>query len=212
MLLTALPSLLGVPVDIGRDEARELARRELTSQVYRDAEPSLWQRASTWLWDRVTDALASASDAVGGVGWLFLAIVVVTLLLVLIAWRAGAIQGRHRRASTAVFETGALSSGEHRANAAAAAAREDWSTAVVERFRALVRELEERGWLDERPGRTADEAAREAIAHFPEDAPHLVMAATVFDEVVYGERPGTREGHAVVAEVDARVHRREAAR
>ena len=38
---------------------------------------------------------------------------------------------------------------------------------MIERYRALVRSLEERGLVDERPGRTADEAAAEGAAALP---------------------------------------------
>ena len=63
--------------------------------------------------------------------------------------------------------------------------------AVREAFRAVVRQLEERGALDHRPGRTADEAARDAGTVFESLRLDLGQAAGTFDEVAYGERPGS---------------------
>ena len=202
-VLAGIPA--DIPVDIGRGEARELARRELTAQVYRDAEPSLWERASTWAWEHFNELLAKAGSAVGGLGWVLLLVVLVVAVVVVIAWRAGWVERRHRRQSAVVFEDLPASAAEHRRRADHAADLAQWDTAVVESFRALVRDLEERGWLDARPGRTADEAAREAGRHFSDAAGDLAAAAAVFDEVAYGGRDGSREAFELVRATDDRV-------
>ena len=74
-----------------------------------------------------------------------------------------------------------------------------------ERLRAVVRELEALGVLDPRPGRTADEVAREAGTAVPEVADDLSRAVGVFAEVWYGGRPADAEGYAVLVEVDRRL-------
>ena len=76
-----------------------------------------------------------------------------------------------------------------RADADAAAARGDWRSAVIDRFRAVVRSLEERVVLDVRPGRTADEAAAVAGLRFPAEADALRRGARLFDDVCYGDAP-----------------------
>ena len=86
----------------------------------------------------------------------------------------------------------ARSAAEHRADAERAAAAGDWEEAVRQRFRALVRALEERDVLDERPGRTADEAAAEAARSMPASAAELAWAARQFDDVAYGGRHATQ--------------------
>ena len=74
-------------------------------------------------------------------------------------------------------------------------------------MRAIVRELETRGVLEPRPGRTADEVAREAGAAVPAVAADLRTAATVFDEVWYGGRPATAQADALLRQADQRVQR-----
>jgi uncharacterized membrane protein len=73
---------------------------------------------------------------------------------------------------------------DHRAAAELAAAREEYRDAVRERFRAMVRGVEQSGMLPEQRARTARQTAEE----LPQ-APELRSAAQVFDEVVYGARP-----------------------
>jgi hypothetical protein len=72
-------------------------------------------------------------------------------------------------------------------------------------MRAIVRELEARGVLDPRPGRTADEVAREAGALVPAVAGDLHGAAQVFDEVWYGGRTATAGADAAMRQADQRV-------
>ena len=74
-----------------------------------------------------------------------------------------------------------------------------------ERLRAVVRSLEERAVLDERPGRTADEAAAEAGRALPGCAAGLRSAAVLFDEVWYGGRPAGPESYAALRDLDAQV-------
>ena len=59
--------------------------------------------------------------------------------------------------------------------------------------------------LTPRAGRTANEMAEEAGAALPAEAGALHGAALMFDDICYGERPGTREGYALVRELDTRI-------
>jgi hypothetical protein len=201
-LVTQMALHLDAPINIGRDEARELAQRELANEVYHDAEPSWWERASNWAWEHFNELLNKATGALGGTGWLLVLVVVVIAAVVVLAWRAGRVDRRHRALSTAVFDDLTRSASEHRSRAEAAAARGDWNVAILERFRALVRALEERGTLDPRPGRTADEVTRDAAAHFPTHADELMRAARTFDDVAYGDKEGSALGFRQVARAD----------
>ena len=70
----------------------------------------------------------------------------------------------------------------------AAAVQADFATAVVERFRAIIRSLDERGIIDEYPGMTALEAAtltHRALGEHRVVSP-LYEAAHLFDAVLYG--------------------------
>ncbi|WP_040793840.1 DUF4129 domain-containing protein [Nocardia higoensis] len=83
---------------------------------------------------------------------------------------------------------------EHRAAAEEAAARRDFDRALRERFRAALRGMEQRGLLETRRSRTADETAADASTVLaPEVSAELVPAARSFDEVVYGGRGATED-------------------
>lgn len=85
----------------------------------------------------------------------------------------------------AIGELGAAA--EHRSAADAAVAHQSYDVAVRERYRAVVRGLEQHGVLEVQRARTAQQTAQEAAQTSPEAA-ELSSAADVFDEVVYGRR------------------------
>jgi Domain of unknown function (DUF4129) len=191
---------MDVPVDLGRDDAQELARRELSDPVY-DAEPSLLERAIGWVVDQINELLFRTTGALSS--WVGIAVLagVVVLVTIVVARRMGPLA---RRAASArrMFDRVGRTSADYRAAAEAAAQLGDWSTAVVERYRAVVAGLEERGVLDPRPGRTADEAAAEAGSVIASVAADLGMGARLFDQVRYGGRLATREDDATLRRLD----------
>ena len=69
----------------------------------------------------------------------------------------------------------------------------------------MVRDLESRGALDPRPGRTAGEVARDGGAAVPALADDLRRAAVLFDEVWYGGRNADAGSYAELVGVDERV-------
>lgn len=194
-----------VDTELSREAARELARRELQDPKYDEAQPSLVVRLLGKAIDAIRDLFDRASGNVpGGRGGLVVVLLVVVALvvLVLLKVRPAASGGR----GGAVFTSGrALSAEEHRALAHDFAARGELAEAVRERLRAIVRELESRGVLDPRPGRTADEVAREAGQLVPSLAEALRRGATTFDEVWYGGRDADRASYDVLVEVDRLV-------
>ncbi|MEU2036329.1 DUF4129 domain-containing protein [Nocardia amamiensis] len=81
------------------------------------------------------------------------------------------------------------SAADHRAAAESAAQRRDFDSALRERFRAVLRGLEQHGVLEVRRSRTARETADDVTTALPlEVATELQPAARSFDEVVYGGR------------------------
>lgn len=83
---------------------------------------------------------------------------------------------------------------EHRAAAENAAAHRDYDRALRERFRAVLRALEQGGTLPVRRSRTAQETADDATTALPlEQSTELHPAARSFDEVVYGGRAATED-------------------
>jgi hypothetical protein len=200
-----LPGLGAAPAPLvpSREQARDWAVRELSDPAYARAQPGPVQRAVRWLLDRLA-GLQVPSEAVpdartGLVLLLLVAVVVVAVVLL----RTGRLRGSVGAAGRAeVFAGTTLPAARHRELADAAAARGDWAAAVRERFRAVVRALEERTVLDERPGRTADEAAGEAARALPDLAPDLAVAARLFDDVTYGGHPAGSEHDARLRSLD----------
>jgi hypothetical protein len=192
-----------VPVDLGRDEAREAAVRELSDPAYVSDDPNPLQRALDWILDRLGELFAGAGG-MSGFTAIAIIVAVVVLIVIIIRLRTGRT-GRALRSGAKVFGSTVMTAAEHRAAAEKAAAAGDLAEAVRERFRAVVRELEQRGVLDARAGRTVDEVAIEAGRALPVLADDLRGAAVQFDDVWYGGRPATAEGYQLVVSVDGRV-------
>ncbi|MGW1771475.1 DUF4129 domain-containing protein [Streptomyces sp. NPDC002104] len=193
---------------IGREAAREAARRELSKPAYHENDPGLVRRALNRFWEWVGDLFDRASGATPG-GTLGLLAIALFVLLVVAAlwWRMGAPGRTAPRAAGTLFDDGIRSAADHRATAEALAGEGRWSEAVQERMRAVVRSLEERTLLDPRPGRTADEAAAEASAVLPSHATALRTAARTFDDVTYGAHPATPEMYASLTTLDQALSR-----
>ncbi|MGW3247601.1 DUF4129 domain-containing protein [Streptomyces sp. NPDC001070] len=196
-----------VPVTIPRGPAREAAEDELSKGIYHRHDPSLFERALNWLWEKITHLLDSASGVTpGGTVGLVTIIVVIVLLAVALRLRLGKMRAQPN-AGAGLFADIPRTAAEHRTAADEHARHGRWTQAVQERMRAIVRSLEERTLLDPRPGRTADEAATEAGRSLPEHAARLLKAARTFDDVTYGDRPGTPQAYAALRELDAEVQR-----
>ena len=200
--LVAVRTAADVPVLPDAEQGRRWAREELAGPGYE--RPGLVRRALEWLLDRLQELpLPHGSGSAIGAGVL---LVVVALLLVWALRRAGGPLARRRGAAgDAVFETGPRSAAQHRADADRAAAAGDWRTAVLERFRAVARELEERAVVPEQPGRTAGETADAAGVRLPALAGDLRAAARLFGDVRYGDRDAGPDADAGLRELDARL-------
>lgn len=97
---------------------------------------------------------------------------------------------------------------EYRAEAESLAARGEFKEAVRARFRAIIRELEQRAVLDPRAGRTAGEIAREGAAAVPTIGEDLRLVAGTFDRVWYGRRDAARADYVAVRDADERIRAR----
>jgi hypothetical protein len=179
-----------------------MAVEELAKPEYHVDDPSLFQRAVTWIIDKISDLIDRASQVVPGGPW-GLAVIALVIIVVIAAvlWRGGPVR-RSSAVEGALFVGRPRSAAEHRAAADRAAAAGSWEEAVLERYRAIVRSLEERTVLEPRPGRTADEAAAEAGVALPLLAKNLKAAADTFDAVVYGGRAATPTDDRFLRELD----------
>lgn len=190
-------------IDIDSDAAHDAAQRELQKPIY--PKPGLTERLLEWI-NELLYRLAESGSRLPG-GWFTLSV----LLILLVAGIVVAIRIARRTMRTdrggryALFGEHELSAAEHRATAEQCAAAGDWAAAIRHRLRAVARELEDARVLDAIPGRTATELARDAGKALPALAAELTMAATSFNDVTYGERPGTEAAYRMVAQLDDHV-------
>lgn len=196
--------LTDVPVDPDAETARRWAEAELADPVYHQGQ-SLLDRVIQWFIDLIRDAQASAVNVDVRTAALILGAILVVAVAVVLLSTGPVRRARRERASAEVFEDDARTAAEMRASADAFAAAGRWSEAVLDRFRALLRSLEERAVLAERPGWTADEAAAEAGAVLPGCAADLHRASRLFDDIRYGDRHGRSEDDAWLRGVDDAV-------
>ena len=204
-LLAALTAGLDAPLeDLSRDGARADAGEELARTPYQQARPPLLVRALEFLFREIGELLDRAPAVPGGRGGVVLLVLLLAAVVVVVLVRLGPL-ARGRAAAAALEDGQRLTAAGHREAAERAAAEGAWAQAVRERLRAVVRELEARGVLDVRPGRTAAEVARDGGSAVPALAGDLDRAASVFDEVWYGGRTADAASYAVLVEVDGRV-------
>ncbi|CAM3078705.1 DUF4129 domain-containing protein [Actinomyces slackii] len=184
--LSRMPAL-EAPATPGADEARRAAREELARPIYREP-PNLLERLWEWILKH-----ADASTAIPGVSpWVSVVIVTLSATLIIAALvlllRRLTVPRRAARPGDELF------SDDRDAAALALAAdqaaqRQDYATAVIERFRAIIRSLDEHGIIEEYPGMTALESVGLAAEGLPagEVILDLRQAAALFDSVRYGD-------------------------
>jgi hypothetical protein len=187
-------------IEIDRDAAHDAAQNELTKPIYPRASPA--DQIGEWLRDLLYRITAAGSTIPGG--WFTISVLVILVVVaVVVAVRIARRTMRTARgADQALFGSQELSAAQHRSIAEQYAAQGDWAAAIRHRVRALARGLEETGVLDAVPGRTATELARDAAAVLPALSTELFSAANTFNDVTYGERPGTESAYRAIAALD----------
>lgn len=190
------------PATPDAEAAREAAREELSKPVYHPR-PNPFRLLWEWFINQVTGARLLPA---GLPQWVSVAIVLVAAsllvgVLVIVLSRYTRIRRRNR--AHALFNADSRDSAALTRDADAAAVAGDFVTAVVERFRAIIRSLDERGLLEDYPGMTAQEAAHLASTALAgarlRDGTRLELtgqlheAGDLFDAVRYGERTPSQE-------------------
>ncbi|RRD24435.1 DUF4129 domain-containing protein [Actinomyces bowdenii] len=188
MLGSLLPRI-EVPATPQADEARQAAEIELSRPIYDQREGLL---ARLWAWLR--SLLEDGQLVAGAPPWvstaimvLCAALIIAALVLILRLARRITLPAKAGTQGDALFGDDRDSEDLTRA-ADAAASRADFATAVVERFRAIIRSLDERGLIEEYPGMTADESVPLAARSLGdcEIITRLGQGAELFDAVRYG--------------------------
>ena len=209
-LLAAWP-LADPPLDPSGDEARSALRQELAKPEYHDA--NLIERIQRWL-QRLFENGADAARDLPTLG-AFAAIVVGLALAVgigLLASRARST-ARARTEREPALTSEVITAAALRSRAEEALAEGRFDDALVDAYRALAVRQVERGRIEDLPQATAHELAAGLGAEFPAQR-HLVdRSADLFDSVLYGDHPATREQAVdVLALDDELAGRRERAR
>ena len=205
----AILAALAAPADghpgIGRRAAQQLARAELSKPIYHP-NTSLTQRIIDAVLRWVGEIFRVASVAVPGGWWGLVALAALAVIVTagVLAW-IGPARRTHRSRSPMTPEEAVRTARDHRQEAQRRAGAGDYATAIRECVRAIAAELDERGVLPPRTGRTADEFAEEAGRVLPVHVLALRGAARLFDEVCYGQRPGSRDGYERLRELDRQV-------
>ena len=196
-------------IDIDRDAAHEAAQHELAKPIYPKA--SLIERLTDWIDELLTKLIVQGASVPGG--WFTISVLLILLAIaVVVAVRiARRTMRTNRGGEYALFGEHELSAAEHRATAEQYAAAGNWSAAIRHRLRAVARQLEESTVLDPVPGRTATELARDAGRAIPHLAAELARAAEAFNDVTYGERPGTESAYRMIADLDDHLRSRTSA-
>lgn len=193
-------------IDIDRDAAHQAAQDELSKPIYTKA--SATQQLVDWINEQLYRLLDKTSSLPGG--WLTTAVLLTLLAIALVV----AIQIARRTMRTRrggdyqLFEAVQLTAAQHRETAERYAAEGNWTAAIRHRLRAIARQLEETGVLNPAPGRTANELARDAGEVLPHLTGELSQAATAFNDVTYGEVPGTQSAYQMIADLDDHLRMR----
>ena len=190
-------------IDIDRDAAHDAAQRELAKPIY--PRPSLTEMIFNWIDDLLYRLVTNSASVPGG--WFTVAVLLILLCVaVIVAVRIARRAMRTDRGDgSTLFGGAALSAAEHRVTAERYAAEGYWSPAIRHRLRAVARQLEENGILDPVAGRTATELARTAGRSIPSLSGELATAAESFNDVTYGERPGTEAQYRMIASLDDKL-------
>ena len=197
---------VAVPVTPDGNAARALLLDELAKGPYQAARPTLVDLAAqaflTWF-----QGLFSGRGSAAPPVLLTIALVVVVVVLVVALLLFGVPRVNRRSSGTGALFGGddVRSAADLRRAAAAALAAGDFDTALLERFRALARGLDERTLVSVFPGTTASGFAVRAGGVFEAERDGLARTAGVFDAVRYAGRPATRTEAESVAALDDRL-------
>ena len=196
-------------IDIDRDAAHEAAQRELAKPIYPKA--SLTERLSEWLDELIYRIVQEGSSLPGGWFTMSVLLIVLAVAIVVAVRIARRTMRTNRGGRHALFDSHELSAAQHRATAEQYAAAGNWAVAIRHRLRAVARQLEEDGVLNPVPGRTATELAKAAGEVVSDLSGELLQAANAFNDVTYGERPGTGSAYRMIADLDDHLRSRGAA-
>lgn len=185
------PYLADPPLDPSGDEGRSLLRGELAKPEYHDTD--LVERISRWIGRLFDDSVGAAADlpAIGTFAAIVVALLIAAGLGLLVSRARRTARARAERAPALTDEM--VSATELRRRAEAALAEGRYDDALVDGYRALAVHQVERGRIEDLPQATAHELATALGVEFPAERVLVARCADLFDAVLYGDHPATRE-------------------
>lgn len=200
-MIAALP--FDVPVDPDAPDATAWLISELSKAEYQAARPTLFDRLAK----AVSDWFDSLQlGAAGGPPALGLTVVIVLAAAAIVAailiFGLPRLNRRSRVTGSLFGDEDSRTSARIRQDAERAAVAGDYSTAVMEMFRAIARGLAERTIVTVSPGTTALAFAARTAVLFPALGASLDSSAAAFDGVRYLDRTGTAEQYETIAALE----------
>lgn len=201
MILSTLP--WDVPVDPDAPEATEWLINELSKPEYQAAKPTLFDRIAQAIGDWINSLALGSATGPPALGFgVVTAIVIAALVVAFLIFGLPRLNRRSAVTGSLFGEDDARTAARIRQDAERAAAAGDYSTAVMEMFRAIARGLAERTLVTTTPGTTARDFAVRAGSTFPALADALSSSAASFDGVRYLDRTGTKGEYDDIAGVE----------
>ncbi|RHW27117.1 DUF4129 domain-containing protein [Nocardioides immobilis] len=192
LIVPAAPLLVAdPPLDPSGEEARSLLRRELARPEYHDA--NLVERIGNWIRRRFDDGVGAAQDVppIGTFAAIVVGLLILTGVVMLVSRARRTARARADRSPALTGEV--ITAAALRARAEAALTGGRFDDALVDAFRALAVRQVERGRIEDLPQATAHELAAGLGAEFPAQRHLIDRSADLFDSVLYGDHPATRE-------------------
>lgn len=193
----------------GRDpeQIRRVVEDVLSRPEFADAQPSLFQRVLGWLGQQLARFLSLVGES--GLGQVAFALVL-GLSLAAIVVGLVLFARRVRRSGTApgaaTVGSGGRSGQEWRTLASDAEGDGDHRVAVRCRYRALVADFAEAGWVEEIPGRTSGQYRRAVEQDVPTAGAAFARATEVFERAWYGSTETTAEDTRVIKQAASEAY------
>ena len=185
-------------------EARTWLRQELHRADYQ----SSWlDSASRWISEQLRKLIEGAGN-LSGVSPAITALIAV-IVIALLVWVLPRVRREPvaARAGDAVLDDLTITSRRYRDLSAQALREQRYDDAVLDGFRAIAKDMSDRGVLDDSPGRTAHEVSLALTSPFPKHGERLVRAGDLFDSVRYGHHRSDAAHARQVVDLDAELSR-----
>lgn len=198
------------PLSPSADEARRLLERELAKSEYQASKPGLLDRAAQAILDWFSSIRFGTLTGTPAIVIVVLLVLVAAALVVIFAvYGLPRLHRRSRDAPSLFGDDDVRTAGALRSSADRAAQSGDFTQAIVELYRAIARDLGERGVITTSPGTTAHDFGERAAALFPAHGRAIRRAAAVFDDVRYLDRPGSESAYRDLRDLDTTLEKAE---